>query len=303
MSSGTNATVKRWVLWSGIALVLIACEYLGLTHREDTIPASVWLRWGCGALMIVLAIWLLWTRNEFATQANLFRTIQLGEPALDRVMSAFEDRVSTEGLPSAPIASVLAVLALISAALTAFTTLSIPALWAILDVSIALLCTIAYARLQALRVRRFATLQVRDPNAVVPLREWLMISVAVLLPLCWVTIEPFPAIAVAAAGATVVALARRVASIPALLLGKDFAAERFVDDRLRQLRTLELLSYAAATVPFFINFTDVTVHAMLRLAALLPADAVMIVIGLRLTNASRRPPSESELVNWSIAAT
>jgi hypothetical protein len=260
------------------------------------------MRWGCSVLIMVLAIWLLWTRNEFATQAKMFRHVRLGEAALDRVMSAFEDRMSTERLPSASIASALAAFALITALLAAFTKVPIPALMANLNVLIALLCTFAYARLQTLRVRRFAALEVRDPNAVVPLRDWLMISVAVLLPLCWVTVEPFPAIAVAAAGGMIVALARRVASMPALLLGKDLAAERFVDDRLRQLRTLELLTYAAIVIPLFIQFTDADAHPVLRLAALLASSASVVVISRRLSNVARTPPPEAELANWSVAA-
>jgi hypothetical protein len=134
-----------------------------------------------------------------------------------------------------------------------------------------------------------------------PLREWLMISAAVLLPLFWLPIEPFAAIAVTAAGVTIVALARRVASMPALLLGKDFAAEKFVDDRLRAFRVFDLLLYAAAMVPLFIIFTNYRLHPELRLAALLLSYVPSYFLIWRLWRA-RRPPPEAELTNWYSAA-
>jgi hypothetical protein len=136
-------------------------EHLRHVLDLSLVPA---LRWMCSVGFVVIAVALLWSPDQLATRERYFRAIRFGEASRSRVMSALEGRAAVERFPSALIASVLAGLALVLAILAAFTRLPIPVLFADLNVSVALLTTTAYASLQSLRVRRFASLQVRDPN-------------------------------------------------------------------------------------------------------------------------------------------
>ena len=117
----------------------------------------------------------------------------------------------------------------------------------------------------------------------------------------WVPTAPLAAALIAAAGVAIVILARRVATMPALLSGEDVAVESFVDTRLRAVRAFNLLGTAVApgfVLESFAGYTDSAAHA----AAMGFGGLALLVMTFMLVRLVRRPPSQAELLTWTHAA-
>lgn len=259
-----------------------------------------WIRWFMVVFFAVFGSWLIAGRR-FGTAGSLFCSLCSDEPMQARVLSAYHRRERSEALPQRWMTGWLAACSFGMAAVTALTHASVTLLYAALVAATAFVLTIAYLRLQHFTKRRFAALQVRNPNAIVPQYAWAIVATSALLPFLWLPSAGVVSALVAASGIVIVYLARRVALMPALLSGADVAAETYVDTRLRAARTTSLLATAAApgfVFESFTGYTDSAVHAA-AFACSLCALTFMLARQIRLV---RCRPSHDEIATWFHAA-
>ncbi len=245
----------------------------------------------------LVGIWLLVNRNGFASTRSYFCSFRLDEPLQARLTSAYQRRELSEALPSSQMAALLAALALVLAVVGAFSHVPVVLLYATDVVALASVLTIAYLRLRRLTIRRVATLQVRDPNAIAPWHAWTLVATTVVSPLLWLPSEPIASLLITTAGIVIVALARQVATMPALLTGTDVVVETFVDTRLRSIRAFNLLAIALAPSFVFEAFTgyrDSVAHCVAMGIGSL-ALVVMMWMQVRLL---RRHPTQIDMRMW-----
>lgn len=264
-------------------------------------PEVAWIRWFMVGFFALAGVWLITNRGRFAQARAAFCSVCLHEPAQARLVSAYERREQTEAIPGVLLGGGLGALAFFLALLAALTPAPVQLLYAVFQLALAVTLTFAYGRLGRTHVRRFASLVIRDPNAIAPWYAWTLVAVTAVLPLLWISLAPAASILVAAAGMTMAVLARRVGSLPALLSGEDIIVETFVDKRLRVVRGIDLLSIAvlpSLVFEAFTGYTDSLAHVGAMVAALLA-----FAVAYRQVFVSRRRPSPNELSAWMHAAT
>jgi hypothetical protein len=260
-----------------------------------------WVRWYMVAFFILFGAWLLIRRASFASARCVVPGAGLDERTTDRLQAAYCCRRRREALPSVAMASIIGGTSFAMAALGAFTRASVTLLYAALTVVMAGVLAGAFVRLRRSESRRVASLRARDPSTVAPWYAWSAVAVAVVLPLLWLERAPLGSLTVVCAGVTILVLARRVAAMPALLLGEDLAVERFVDERVRADRTTHLLAVAVApgyVFEAFGGFTDSPAHVV-ALAFTLVALAAVTLLS---TTSARRRPSPAQVAEWSFGA-
>lgn len=105
---------------------------------------------------------------------------------------------------------------------------------------------ITYMQLRNMQAKRVAVLAPRSATSVIP-AYWYALSIVNALSILTFATHPelrIPAILVCLSSLATMALASRLAHLPALLSGDDVPAEQLVDDRVRTLRTCNVLSLA-----------------------------------------------------------
>jgi hypothetical protein len=260
-----------------------------------------WIRWYMVGFFVLFGLWLLGKRESFANVSGAFCSLGLDGPARVRLGSAVRERQTREALPSSAMAVTIGGVSLVMAVVAALTTASVTLLYAMLTFVLGAVLSIAYVRFRRSESRRVASLRARRTRDVVAWYIWPIVSLAAVSPVFWFHGAPLASPIIVCAGLTIEVLAYRVATMPALLLGDDVLVERFVDDRLRAIRTTNLLAVAVApgyVFEAFNGFTDSNVHLMALLFSL-----VAIAITTRLQFVSlRHRPSPSQVAEWAYVA-
>jgi hypothetical protein len=212
--------------------------------------------------------------------------------------AAIERRECLENLRTRTMAYVCGAASLLAAVVTALTPVPATMLYALVCVVLAVSVATAYERLRRAGGPRVASLRARDPNAVAPWYAYALTAVAVVSPLAYLAVAPTAAVLVTIAGLLIAGVGCGVAASPALIPGNDVAVDLYVDDRLRTLRTVNLLSTACAPAFVFSSFTGYTdspLHVGVELVTF-AAFAITFVLQIVLM---RRRPSEVEIDRWS----
>jgi len=215
----------------------------------------------------------------------------------ERLLAAAEERQRLEGL-SPWLGLVTGALLLVWAAVGAFTKVPLTILYAILCVAMATLVAVGYVRLRRLPSKRVATLEVRTPLTVAPVYWYGASCVAAFLPLIDVAVPSvrITAVVVSACAFALLVLAWQWASAPELLAGTDPGPEKFVDDRLRLVRTGNALVFTTVIVMLYFTQTmDLgKSHLFVGIVAIV-LYFVLLVICLRRQRAS---PTSQETARW-----
>ncbi|MBD5656296.1 MAG: hypothetical protein IAI50_14115 [Candidatus Eremiobacteraeota bacterium] len=258
----------------------------------------VWIHWFMVGFFVLFGATMLLKRESFGMAGGSFCSLGLEEPARVRVRSAVRLRQEREGFSSVTMAESIGGTSLGLAAIAALTSVSVTLLYAALTLVLASVLTTAYVRFRRAESRRVASLVARHVRDVAPWYVWAVVTVATVLPLCWLDRAPSASLAVTVAGIAIGSLANRVATMPALLTGDDVPVERYVDERLRAIRTANLLAIAVAPAYIFEAFSGYT-DATLHLCAFLFGALSLASTWWFQFAVLRRRPSRLQIAEWS----
>lgn len=257
-----------------------------------------WIRWYMVAFFALFGIWMLQKRSMCARAGALIAQRCDGTPWSTRLAAVVVRREELEDLRTTTIATTVGVTSLVLAVLAALAPIPVTMLYPVLCVVLALSVAIGYERLRRAGGPRVASLRARDPNAVVPPYVYALVAIGVVSPLTFLPVSPDAALIVTIAGLLVAGVARGVAASPAFVPGQDVAVEQYVDERLRAVRTVNLLSTAVAPAFVFASFTgnfDSPLHASAEAVAF-AAFAVCLTLQIVWM---RRSPNAGEIERWS----
>jgi len=258
----------------------------------------IWLRYWMTGFFAAFGVFMIVKRGCFGSASSFTRMIDVSGDLEDRFDAARRLRTCDEALPSAAMGMTIGCIGLALALGAALTNVSLGALYALLASALAIVLTFAYLRLRSVRTRSYAALDVRDARAVAPPYVWALAAVATVTPLVWLRSDPVVALIVTVSGVVILVLANRVAAMPALLHGDDVTVERFVDIRLREGRTSNLLAIAVAPGYVFEAFTGQFVSDPLVSATTLIGLIAVLITNYRLAVVMRKSPSETERSAW-----
>ncbi len=249
-----------------------------------------WTHWYMVAFFTLFGVSILRRGEGFAALDGLFCGPRRSEGELgDRLVHAYRRRQHNENLPSRTMGLIVGGTSLCAALIAATTQAPVVVLYAALTFVLAAVLTVAYARLERVEAPRVASLQVRDARAVAPLFVWILVGMTSFAPLLWLRQAPVAALLSTCAGAAIALLGYRVASTSTLLTGEDVAVERFIDDRLRTIRTVNLLATAVGPSFVFEALTGFTDSAIRVAAMLLALVALAVSLSLQYVLLRRRP--------------
>ncbi|GEM_PF-2416739 len=262
---------------------------------------EAWSRWYWVAFFAISGIVLLLGRRRFTPgDLALVRMPVLAPPETERLQAAVARRDALESFPSAAMATGIALAALIAAVLGALTSAPISLLFAMLCLVLAGTVAYGYIRLRRAGTRRVASLRARHQSSAIA--PWMMTAavVAAVSPLVFIDAAPLPAIVVTAASVAIALVGVRVAQLPALLSGVDPQVEAYLDDRVRALRSVNLVGLA--TAPAYVFESTLTIgahgaswpHAIAWIAVTFAAFAASIS---QIATIKRRPDA-SEIARW-----
>lgn len=259
---------------------------------------DMWIRWYMVVFFTLFGAWFLVRRSLCARAGALIRVGRDGSPWTRRLGAAVERRERIEGLRTQTAAYVCGGVSLLAAFTAALAPVPVTMLYALVCVVLATSVATVYERLRRAGGPRVASLRARDPNAVAPWYAYALTATAAVSPLAYLSVAPAAAVLVTVAGMLIAAVGCGVASSPALISGDDVAVEQYVDDRLRTVRTVNLLATACAPAFVFSSFTGYTdspLHVAVELVTF-AAFAVTFVLQIALM---RRPPRAVEIDDWS----
>jgi hypothetical protein len=261
------------------------------------------IRWFMVGFFILLGVWQVLTRERCGGDlVRLCDASALDERAQTRLESAYGDRLAVETTSRATTGVVCGIVSFAMALLTALGPITGQVLYAVNVLVMASLTTAAILRVRRAQLRRVASLAVRAPGVIAPAYVWAFVETTVVLPLTWLPAAPLAAGLVTAAGVAIAFLARQVATMPALLSGKDIAVENYVDSRLRCARVATLLALAVAPAYVFEVFTgsadSVALVSSLKAGASAVSLAAVTVTSVRLFAMIRRRPSQADAASW-----
>ena len=260
---------------------------------------ETFMHWFWVAAFAGLGIFMLWRPTRFANIEAYFCRMRIGCAIRDRIMAAAERRKSIESI-SPVLGRGIGAFSILCSVIAALTRYPASMLYAIFCLGFAGFLGAAYLQLRNTQSKRAATLEIRSPFSVLPAYWYVLAFAAALFPLVDISSPTLriAAIIVSVCSLTLILVAWRLALAPALLTGEDSDAERFVDDRLRFIRTASTLVFAPGiTFVYFsqINLIDSSrAHESLGLAA----DLIWIILFGMFFFMYRRPPAIEDMEHW-----
>jgi hypothetical protein len=256
----------------------------------------VWLRWFMVGFFALFGARMIAARGCLGNVCSMVPAIRGDAAAQDRLHRALISRSGREGF-SRWLGVAIGGCAFVLAALAATTAIPLTLLYAALAIALAFGLFAGYVRLRRAGGPRAASLRVRHPMNVLPWYAYAAVTAVALLPLLTVGRTPLAAALVSAAALLIVTTGWRVASLPALLGGDDVPVERFVDERVRRVRVVNLLG--TSTAPVFV-FIALRAHwTPLDAAAAVFAFAVLIASLIWQWRLVVRPAVPREVASWS----
>lgn len=204
------------------------------------------------------------------------RRLRVGENLQERFDAAVARREAAERLPRAIPFSIGAIA--IGLGLLAALTEGQPAvMYGVLCLSISTITGIAYMQLRNMQSKRVAVLAPRSAVSVIPVIWYLLAAFGALAILSFAAHADLrvAAISVCISTLTTTAIAFRLAHLPALLSGEDVPVEQIVDDRVRTLRTCNVLALALVQ-PFVFCSQLVDRATSLELATMFATLAIFL---------------------------
>jgi hypothetical protein len=259
---------------------------------------DVALRWCMVGFFALFGVWMIYARGCLGSVCSMVPVVRGDDAAQNRLHRALADRSDREGF-SAAIGAAIGACAFVAALVTATTALPLALLYAALAIVLALGLFAGYVRLRRIGGPRAASLRSRHPWQVVPWYAYAAVSVVALLPLLALDRTPVAAVLVSAAALLIAATGRQVASLPALLAGDDVPVERFVDERVRRVRVVNLLGTSTAPVVVFFGL-GVLHPSPLDVAATLFAIAALFALVIWQSKLTSRPVVPREIASWSV---
>ena len=258
---------------------------------------DVWIRWYMVVFFTAFGVWFV-TRGELCAQAGAWIGGRCdGTPWADRLAAVVRRREQLENLRTRTTAYIFGGCSLLLAVLAALTPLAVTILYALLCAVLALTVATGYERLRRVGGPRVASLRARNPNAFVPWYVYALTAVTAVSPLTFLAVAPVAAVLVTVAGLLMASVARGVAASPALIPGVDVAVEQYVDDRLRAVRTVNLLGTATAPALLFATFTRFTDSALHLTVEGICLATFLVCLTLQ-TAWIRRRPGALEIEGW-----
>jgi hypothetical protein len=263
---------------------------------------ETFMHWFWVAIFAGFGIFLLANPFRFRNIEAYFCPLSLPAPLKERLLDAAMRRKSMENL-SPNLGRTAGVLSLLLALIGALVPIPPIVLYAVFCLGFPGFLGVAYLQLRNRQTKRVAQIDVRTAFTVLPTYWYGVAVVAALLPtvdLRSATLRIPAAIVIFCAFALIVT-AWRLATMPALLSGDDVPVERFVDDRLRFIRTATTLIFAPGVV--FVYFSQMYEHSS-RVHDYLGPAAALIWLTLFITFyfLYRRAPSAEELDRWQSPA-
>jgi hypothetical protein len=259
-----------------------------------------WIHWYMVAFFALFGLFLIVFHSAFGDIRAFFRGVCGGDADAKRLARAVERRRELERFPGSQIGLGLGIASLCCAALGAFLPAPPTMLYALLCLALAGALGASYVSLRRAGGPRVASLRYRDPNTVVPSYVYVLTAASSVSALSFIDKAPVGALLVTSAAVIIAAIGRGTAALPALLSGEDVAVERYVDDRLRALRTVSLLGTATAP-PFvfatFSNYADSAAHVV---TVVVSFAGLMVSLAWQFT-LTRRRPTAADRAGWSEA--
>jgi hypothetical protein len=258
---------------------------------------DVFLRWYMVGFFALFGMRMIAARGCLGSVCSMVPAIRGDEAAQDRLHRALVHRSNREGFSTA-LGAATGACSFVGAALAATTAIPLALLYAAVVIALALGLFAQYVRLRRIGGPRAASLRIRHPWNVVPWYAYAVLMAVGLLPLLTVARTPVAAVLVSAAALLIVATSWNVAMLPALLGGRDVPVERFVDERIRMVRVVNLLG--TSTAPVFVFFAFGALHlTALDAGATTVAFVALIVSVSWQVSLVRRPAVPGEIASWS----
>ena len=259
-----------------------------------------WVHWYMAAFFVLFGAILIAKRRRLADACTLVPRICGDDLAQERLHRALEQRSSAEAI-STSLGVGVGLCSIALGVLAVFPWAPVVLLYAFMTLSLAFDLVRTYVRMRGAGRRRAASLVARRPWLVVPWYVFVLAFVAVLSPLVTVRGADFTGAIVAVSGLLILITAWNVASLPALLIGEDPVVERFVDERLRLVRTLNLIATSNAPAVVFFGFSIQHISPATGLAEAYVCVLLCVFVWwqYRLTN---RAPSNDEVAAWAALA-
>lgn len=214
--------------------------------------AIVFLRWFWAGFFVVFGIFQMTRGRNFlsASTADCFLKVSgpEAERTVTRIEAAVERRQAAEGT-RVPLGLWMGWFSFLLAAVAATGTVHPPTvLYAVLCLGMSLGVAAIFLRLRNSQAMRVALLSARSVDSVMPSYWFVAAVISALSLLAYTTDSQYrlAAILVSVSSLISVALAWRLANLPALLSGIDIPAEQIVDDRLRFYRSRSAMVFAVA---------------------------------------------------------
>lgn len=202
----------------------------------------VFLRWFYTAFFALFGVFQILRGRNFlsARTADCFLKVPASDTSgtLQRVEAAVERRQAAEGTP-VPLGLWMGSFSFVLAAVAATGLIKPGLLYAAMCLGMTLGVAAVFLRLRNSQPTRVAVLSARSVHAVIPSYWFFAAAFSALTVLSYAAIPQYriASVLVTVSSLLSVALAWRLAGLPALLTGVDITAEQFVDDRLRFYRS------------------------------------------------------------------
>jgi len=224
-------------------------------------PATLYWFWS--AFFVLFGVFFITRGRRFLAASTADCCLKVPSPdagTLERVEAAVERRQAAEG-GAAPLGVWLGVFCIALGAVEAAVRVQPALLYALMCLGMAVGVAFVFLRLRNSQPTRVAVLSARTVDSVIP-PYWFFVAGA-----CAFGVLLFadgqhrgPAILVAVSSLITIALAWRLANLPALLSGVDIPAEQIVDDRLRFYRSRAAIVFAMAqTFVFCSNYGELDI--------------------------------------------
>jgi hypothetical protein len=257
---------------------------------------DVFLRWYMVGFFALFGARMIAARGCLGSVCSMVPAIRGDEAAQDRLHRALVHRSNREGFSTA-LGAAIGACSFVAAALGATTTIPLALLYAAVVIALAFGLFAGYVRLRRVSGPRAASLRIRRPWNVVPWYAYAALTAVALLPLFTIARTPVAAVLVSVAALVIVATGWNVAMLPALLAGDDVPVERFVDERVRIVRVVNLLG--TSTAPVFVFFAFRALHfTPVDAGATTVAFVALIVSVSWQLSLLRRPAVPGEIASW-----
>lgn len=214
--------------------------------------AMIYLHWFWVGFFIVFGVFQMTRGRNFLSASTADCFLKVSGPDADRTVkrieAAVERRQTAEGA-RVPLGLWMGCFSFILAAVEATGRVHPPAvLYALLCFGMSLGVAAVFLRLRNSQAMRVALLSARTVDSVMPSYWFLAAVISACSVLAYAADSQYrlAAILVSLSSLVSVALAWRLANLPALLSGIDVPAEQIVDDRLRFYRSRAAMMFAVA---------------------------------------------------------